>query len=73
MPVQFVKLLLIVIPLVSGYPAWAEEAEGEGRPRPFDRLRAAFVELDDDYGSIGTYVLGQTNQLYEQRVRPLYV
>jgi quercetin dioxygenase-like cupin family protein len=29
MPVQFVKLLLIVIPLVSGYPAWAEEAEGE--------------------------------------------
>ncbi len=40
---------------------------------PFEQLRRMFVELDDNYGSIGSYVMGQNNALYDQRIRPLYV
>lgn len=40
---------------------------------PFEQLRQLFEELDGAYGSARSYVVGQTNNLYEQRVRPLYV
>jgi len=41
--------------------------------KPFEDLRQLFVELDRSYGTLGSYILGQTNSLYERRVRPLYV
>lgn len=40
---------------------------------PFEQLRRVFVELDEQYRSVGSYVMGQTNELYDRRIRPLYV
>ncbi|HEX5053719.1 MAG TPA: type VI secretion system membrane subunit TssM [Planctomycetota bacterium] len=39
----------------------------------FERLRELFVQLDAERGQLSTYLLGQTNYLYERRIRPLYV
>lgn len=50
-----------------------EEGSGAQVGRPFEALRELFVELDREYGSVGSYVLGQVNPLYERCVRPLYV
>lgn len=48
----------------------AAEATGTG---PFEELRRLYVELEGRYGGVGTYLLGQVNQLHDQKVRPLYV
>lgn len=44
--------------------------EGGG---PLEQLRRMFVEIDANYGSVGSYIMGQNNALYDQRIRPLYV
>jgi len=38
-----------------------------------EELRKMFVELDASYRTLGSYVMGQTNALYEERVRKRYV
>lgn len=50
-----------------------EEGSGAQGNRPLEELRQLFVDLDTDYGTIWTYLLGQKNEIYERRVRPLYV
>ena len=47
-----------------------EDAEPEA---PLARLRALFIEVDDEYGSVRSQLLGATNEIYEDLVRPLYV
>jgi len=50
-----------------------EERLAKGAGGSFDQLRRVFVELDDDYGSVGSYLMGQGNNLYDRRIRPRYV
>ncbi|MCK5940871.1 MAG: hypothetical protein KAI24_02780, partial [Planctomycetes bacterium] len=50
-----------------------EERLAKGPGGPFERLRRVFVELDDAYGSVGSYLMGQANNLYDRRIRPRYV
>ena len=40
---------------------------------PFEQLRVLFEELDENYGALGSYLMGQSDALYDRRIRPLYV
>jgi type VI protein secretion system component VasK len=50
-----------------------EERLAKGTGGAFDQLRKVFVELDESYGSVGSYLMGQGNNLYDRRIRPRYV
>ncbi|MCB9877478.1 MAG: type VI secretion system membrane subunit TssM [Planctomycetes bacterium] len=49
-----------------------EEFHGRGGG-PLERLRRMFVELHDASFSVGSDLLGEADQLYAARIRPLYV
>lgn len=49
-----------------------EQRAGDGGG-PFEQLRVLFEELRADFNTIDSYLIGQTNNLYTRRIRPLYV